>query len=84
MTAIADVVVQVIETTVEDQVVSSVAESAVKRRRPVATVATSVVEIRTEAVARSREEDAVAVLFAGDFVTFYTVLGCPTPSTVIE
>ena len=66
----------------EVQAASEVAVIADKRRRPVETVATSVVGFRSVAIARSGEEDAVTV-GAGDLVTVYAVLGYPSPGTLV-
>ena len=66
----------------EVQAVSEVTVIAVKRRRPVVTADTSVDGFRTVAIARSGEEDAVAV-GAGNLVTFNAILGCPSPGAVI-
>ena len=83
MTVVTVVVgVPVVLVAVEAQVASVVAAIAVKRRRPVATDTTSVVGFRAVAIARSGEEDAVAV-GAGDLVTVYAVSGCPGPGTLV-
>ena len=83
MTVVADVVVvPEVTAAAEVQVVSVVAAIAAKRRRPAATVATSVVGSRTVAIARSGQEDAVTV-GAGHLVTVYAVLGCPSPGTLV-
>ena len=62
---------------VEVQVVSVVA--AIAARRPVETLATSAVDFRTDATARSGEEDAIAVRagdgVTGDGVTVYAEIG---------
>ena len=73
----------VVTTAIEEQGVSAVAVIAVKRRQPVETVATSAADHRSVAIARSGEEDAVAV-GTGDAVTVYAVLGGPSPSAVVE
>ena len=82
MTEVAVAVVPIVIAAVEAQRVSVVAATVAKQRRPVETVATSDVGLRTVAIARSGEEDAVSV-GAGDLVTVYALLGCPTPSAVI-
>ena len=69
MTVEAVVVVPVTVAAVEVQVVGAVA------------VAATEVETRTVAAARCQEEDAVAVLFACYFVTFYSINNCPFPFT---
>ena len=69
-----------IEAAAEVQAASVEAVASAQRARPVAAVAavaSTVVEIRTVAVARSREEDTVAIGFAGDLVTANAILGCP-------
>ena len=82
-TAVAIVVVPAVAVAEEFQVESVVTDIAVKWRRPVVAAATSVVaDSCTDAIARSGEEDAVSV-GAGDLVTVYALLGCPTPSAVI-
>ena len=58
------------------------AVGTVRRRTPVATARTIVVKRSTAAIARSRQEDVVAV-GANDLITTYTINGCPVPGTVI-
>lgn len=82
MTEVAVVAVPAATAAAEVQAASAVAVIAVKRRRPVVTVATSVVGSRTVAIARSGEKDAVAV-GAGNFVTVYAVLCCPVPGALV-
>ena len=75
--------VPVVVAAAEVQVASvAAATAAAKRRRPVVPVATSVVGSRSDAIARSGEEDAVAVR-AGDLVTVYAILSCPSPGTLV-
>ena len=70
-------------TTVEVQVARFAGKTLTRRRTPVVTVSPLVVKRRTTTPTGSREEDAVAVLLAGYFVTFYSVLSCPGPGAVI-
>ena len=81
MAEIAVVVAPVVEAAREAQVVSVVAAAAVKRRRPVVTAATSVADFSPAAIARSGQEDAIAV-GTSNLVTFYTVLRSPSPSAL--
>ena len=82
MTVLAIVDVEVVVTITEVQVVR-VAGAIVERTRPTVAAGTSVVEIFTFAVARSREKDTVAI-GASDFVTSHTALRGPSPDTVDE
>ena len=78
----AEAVAPVIEAAAEVQVVGAVAAASAQRTRPVVAVAATAAEMRTVAVARSREEDAVAVS-TGYRVTINAVLCCPGPSAAI-
>ena len=82
-TAATVVVSPVVIITAEVQEASSIAV-AVKRRRPVATIATyAAAGSLPVAIARSGEEDAITV-GAGHFVTVYTIEFSPLPCTVVE
>ncbi len=50
-----------------------------ERRRPVAAVGAGIVEARAVAIARSGEENRVAVDIACYLVTVHTILPCPSP-----
>ena len=79
--AVVAAVVPVVVAAAEDQVVSAAAEAAIQRTRPIVAGAPAE-NIRTVAVARSGQEDAVAV-GAGYAVTGYAMKGSPSPSTVV-
>ena len=79
---VTEVVVPVVEAAVEAQAVGAVADTAIQRTRPIVAVGTLIEDSRTVAVARSGQEDAVAV-GAGYAVTVNTVKGCPLPSAVV-
>ena len=79
----AAVVVPVVVAAVEVQVAGVEEANDAKRRRPIVPAATSAAGSRTEATARSGEEDAVAVR-ASDFVTRHSVLRGPSPSTLFK
>ena len=64
------------------QVVSAVAVTATQRARPKVAAVALAGDSRTEAAARSGQEDAVAV-GAGYAVTVNTVKGSPLPSAVV-
>ena len=66
----------------EEQVVSFVAAAATQRTRPIVAQGAPFADSRTVAVARSGQEDAVAV-GAGYAVTLYVVKGGPSPSAVV-
>ena len=77
----ADVVV--VAATAEEQAVSAVAVAAVQRARPIAAVRPLTVNFHSVAIARSGQEDAVAV-GTGYAVTGYTVKGGPLPGAVVS
>ena len=67
---------------VEAEVERVVAVVLVQRSRPVVAVRATVVEVRTDAVARSGQKDAIAIR-AGDKLTRNTILFRPCPSTFL-
>lgn len=76
------VVVPTAEAIVETQVVSVAADTDIQRARPIEAVGPPIVGSRTEAVARSGQEYAVAV-GAGYAVTVNAVKCGPLPSAVV-
>ena len=56
----------------------------IERTRPIVAVAACARERTVVAVTRSREEDTIAVAFAGYLVAIHTILSCPCPSTLLE
>ena len=68
---------------VEAQVARVMGITLVRRSTPVVTVSPLVVERCAVTPPGGRQEDAVAVLFAGYLVAVMTVLGGPSPGAVI-
>ena len=66
----------------EVQDVSVARVARVKRTTPTVAVRTRIVQLRTAAVARSRQENTITICFTCYLITIYTILSCPSPSTV--
>ena len=60
----------VVVANVEEEAVRAAAAAGVERTGPVEAVRAEIVEVSIVAVARSREKYRIAVLDAGDFITF--------------
>ena len=67
----------------EEQVVSFATIARIKRTRPVLTVTARTVKIAIVAIASRRKKNRVAVLLTCYFITIYSILSDPLPSTVI-
>ena len=82
MAVVTVVVAPVVVAAVEVQEVGEAAVTAIQRTRPIVAAGTLIEDSRTAAVARSGQEDAVAV-GAGYAVTLYAVKGGPSPSAAV-
>ena len=82
MTEVTEAAVPVVAATVEGQAASVVAAVAAQRARPIVAAIPLIVNFRTVAIARSGQEDAVAI-GAGYAITIYAIKGSPIPGAVV-